>query len=237
VQELEPLTTQISFIAIGIAGILVFLFVLLSIVLKPTGELFKRLLFLGISLPIVVVTIYLASSTIYLNVTSLTKGPVHWHADFEIWDCGQKVNLVKPKGLSNRIGTPILHEHNDDRAHVEGVVFELKDVSLGKFFDVIDGDLDKDRITLPTDNGIVSLKNGDLCGSAPGILQVFVYQTKDKVFFQKKIEDPASFTLSPHGKVPPGDCIIIEFDEPKEKTDKLCNFYKIAKEQGKINGP
>src|SRR3989338_7665363 len=93
-------------------------------------EPLKWFLFLGISIPVVFVTFYAAGATVYQNHISETKGPVHWHADFEIWNCGEQVNLLDPTGLTNRIGTPLFHEHNDARIHVEGTLRAKEDVSL-----------------------------------------------------------------------------------------------------------
>ena len=122
-----------------IASIIVGVLILFAIYDKDRSEKTKIFLFLGIIIPIVLVTIYSAGSTIYLNIISETQGPVHWHADFEIWDCGQKIDLINPTGFSNRVGNPVFHEHGDDRIHVEGVVVEKKDVDLHSFFEVIGG--------------------------------------------------------------------------------------------------
>ena len=197
-------------------------------------EILKYFLFLTIVLLVLGITAYLVWSTISTNQTSVTGGPVHWHADFEIWNCGNKVDLIDPKGLSNKIGTPILHEHNDNRIHVEGPVIEYKDISLGEFFKVIGGRMTASSLVAPTNNGVVSLESGVICNGLPGELQVFVYQTSGSNFHQKKLADPASHILSPHPQVPPGDCIIIELDKPKEKTNKLCNFYQVSVEKGEL---
>ena len=142
-------TTSTNYIVIAavIAGILV----AFSIYCKERTEKVKMLLFWGIALPIMLATAYSAGSTIYLNMISETKGPVHWHADFGIWNCGKKIDLVDPKGFSNRIGTPVFHEHGDDRVHVEGVVVGLKDVDLHTFFDVVGGTVLKGDLSLRSD--------------------------------------------------------------------------------------
>lgn len=93
----------------------------------------------------------LTYNTIYLNVVSESKGPVHWHADIEFWACGSEVELRDPTGfLSNKIGTSTYHEHNDKRIHLEGVVVkEAEDASLGKFMEVTGGYLDGQGIGIP----------------------------------------------------------------------------------------
>ena len=119
-----------------VAGVIVTVFVLIALAYDhhQKNERMKWILFLGIVIPVLLATAYSAGTTIYLNRNSATGGPVHWHADFEIWKCGQKIDLLDPTGLSNRIGTPVFHEHGDDRIHVEGVVMNLEDVSLHHFF-------------------------------------------------------------------------------------------------------
>lgn len=242
VEEIQTLSQEVFFrntslIAIGIAASTAVFFVLISVLKKEASETLKKFLFTAIAIPIVLATFYLSGSTIYLNLSSATGGPVHWHADFEIWDCGKKLDLVDPTGLSNRVGTATFHEHGDNRIHVEGVVADPQDANLGNFFRFIGGELEDDRITVPTTEGFIHRDNRDECQGEEGFVQIFVYQTHDKVFQQKKLLDPKTYVISPHGNVPPGDCVILEFDLPKEKTDKLCEFYKLAQEEGKIHGP
>ncbi|MCM2325682.1 MAG: hypothetical protein NDI94_04410, partial [Candidatus Woesearchaeota archaeon] len=112
----------------------------------------------------ILITSYLVIATINLNLVSETKGPVHWHADFEIYNCGEKLDLIDPKGLSNKIGTPVFHEHNDDRMHVEGVVVEEEHVSLSEFIETIGGELTADSMKIETNDGVVVMNNGDICG-------------------------------------------------------------------------
>lgn len=91
------------------------------------------------------------------------------------------------------------------------------------------------HLTIPEDHGMTTYKDGDKCSDGTEVsMQVFVYQTNNGAFMQKKLEDPQNYVISPHSQVPPGDCIIIEFDLRKDKTNKLCNFYKVAKEKGEI---
>ena len=168
---------------------------------------------------VLAVTGYLVWSTISLNIRSVTKGPVHYHADFEIYNCGEKVDLADPTGWDNKVGTSLFHEHNDSRIHVEGPVLDYKDISLGQFFKVVDG--------LPLESGIE-------CNSYPGVVQVFVYKTEGNTFYQEKITDYANYVLSPYSSIPPGDCIIIELDREKDKTEHICNFYKIAIQKGEL---
>ncbi len=193
---------------------------------------------------IVSVTGYLSIATISLNMISETKGPVHWHADFEAYKCGEKLNLIDPKGLSNKIGTPVFHEHNDDRMHVEGVVVEKGHVSLGEFIETVGGKLEKGYFELPTNTGNVAARDFEYCDENEGMLQVFLYRvtnpdpTKKSGFIYElvKLEDYENYVLSPYFNVPPGDCIIIEFDKPKETTERICETYRIAIEKGELSG-
>jgi hypothetical protein len=206
---------------------------------KYLNEGLKKFLSSAICLVIAIPTLYMIVSTIYLNNVSVSKGPVHWHADIEVWACGKEVELQDPTGfLSNKIGTATLHEHNDKRIHLEGVVVHPEDASLGKFFQVIGGDLKSDSVIVPTNNGPVPYTNGSMCADgSEGQMQVFVYQTADDLYYtQKKLDDPASYLISPHSQVPPGDCIIVEFGPNKDKTDKLCRSYKVAQEIDKLKG-
>lgn len=238
--SLEENLKSTSVKLISLAAILATILVLIAVFYKKKTGKAKVILFLGISVPIMVATIYSTSSTIYLNTLSEAKGPVHWHADFEVWGCGNKVNLVDPEGISNRIGSPVLHEHNDDRVHVEGVVVNNKGVSLHNFFHVIGGILTNNFISVPTNEGIMEKRNKDTCNGREAKLQVFVYKVKnpDKVknwvYEQTKLINPEEHVLSPYSNVPPGDCIIIEFEQDKEKTDKICETYKVAIERGEL---
>ena len=156
-----------------------------------------------------------------------------------IWNCGQEVNLKDPTGgLTNRIGTTLLHEHNDKRIHVEGVVQHAEDASLGAFFNVIGGELTENSVIIPTNAGQLPLTNGSVCpDGAEGNVQVFVYQTDaDGFYSQKKIIDPQNYQISPFTTVPAGDCVIIEFGPEKDKTDHLCRSYEVAKETGQLKG-
>lgn len=201
-------------------------------------ESLKKYFFFGIIIPVILTSLFLAGSTIYLNQISETKGPVHWHADFEIYNCGQKVDLVDPTGFSNKIGTPTFHEHNDGRVHVEGVVLKMEDVSFNSFINVIGGKITDESLELPTTDGSLALTDGDNCSDGTiGEWNVFLYSVEGKNIAREKLSltELKEHILAPEGSVPPGDCIILEFSENKSKTEHLCNFYKTAIKQGKFN--
>lgn len=216
--------------SLGILSLLTFV----SILIKDKSELLKYILFGGMVCVIIGYTSYIVWSTISINTASVTKGPVHFHADYQIWNCGKKVNLIDPKGLDSKIGTPLFHEHNDERIHVEGPVLDFKDISLGQFFKVAGGQLSYDSMVVPTNEGQTKMENGEFCNGQKAQLQVFAYTTNDDIYTQQKLVDPMNYVLSKHSQVPPGDCIIIEFDAPKDKTEKICTFYEVAIKKGEL---
>jgi len=228
------------------ATVLIVLLILLTVYYHPKGkkkkERVKIFLFSSIVLVTTIATVWIAGGTIYLNFISETKGPIHWHADFELWKCGQELNLIDPSGLSNRIGTPVFHEHGDLRLHVEGVVVEKSHVDLDTFFRVIGGVLTTDYFAVPTNEGMVGMRNGDQCNGRRGVLQVFLYKvinpdpfmTKGFLYKQEKLDNFEEYVVSPYINMPPGDCLIFEFDEEKETTDKICESFKIAIDKGNL---
>ena len=235
---LEDIIRSNSIKIVFISTAVVIITVILTIILKNTSEGAKRILFATITIPIILTTIFMVGSTLFLNFKSISGGPVHWHASYEIWDCGNQIELLNPEGISNKVGSATLHEHNDNWIHLEGVVIEEDQASLGNYFKVVGGRLTDDGFELPTPDGFISRQNGDICSNGEeGNLQVFVYQTDGKVFTQKKLDNPARYIISPKGNIPPGDCIIVEFDtEEKDKTDRLCGQYKLQVLKGNLYG-
>ncbi len=207
---------------------------------KKELESIKKILFILIILVTVFVTAVIFYETVHSNINSWTHGPVHWHADFEVWKCDKKLDMIDPKGFANKVGTPVFHEHNDDRIHVEGDVMHPEDISMTSFFSVIGGKIDATSLTYPTIYGSVEMREGMLCNGKPAQLQVFVYKisnphnTKKWIMSQEKVADIEEYLLSPYTNVPPGDCIIIELEEEKEKTERICESYEIAMKKGEI---
>ncbi len=237
--SLHEIINDWVFRAVAVGGAVSVLACFLAILRKRKTEKEKRLLFFLISAPIIIVTLFLASSTIYLNVISESKGPVHWHADFEIWFCDEQMDVVDPSGISNRVGSSVFHEHGDDRIHVEGVLEDVSDASLQDFFRVIGGYMSDDSLTIPTESGLVAVKNGGLCNGESSVLQVFVYKTirTDEGLWKysvEKLSEPEGYVLSPFSSIPPGDCLIVEFSPESESTTHICETYSLAIEQGRI---
>lgn len=176
------------------------------------GDRGKKFLFYMIAVPALLATFYLAIATVYENVSSETGGPVHWHADFEVWACGEKLQIIESHGLENKVGDAEFHHHNDYRIHVEGVMKKKSEAGLGAFFKVIGGSLTKDTMTVPMKDGnLKTWKNGDLCqNGVAGKVKLFVKEWQSGQFFENpQIED---YVLKPYGTVPPGDYLLIKFE-------------------------
>jgi hypothetical protein len=233
--DLEEKIGSLSFDTIILSTVILLILTVISLLVKKISPIQKKVLFISISAITIIQTFFLAASTVYINSISYSKGPVHFHADFEIYNCGEKVDLLDPSGLSNKIGTATLHEHNDLRIHLEGVVVEESDQSLGKFFFVIGGHIDSNSLSVPTNEGQLELTNGTTCpDNSTGTINVFVYKIVNGYYIQEKLKEPEHYIYTPYSQVPPGDCIIIEFGEEKDTTDKLCTSYKVAEKIGKI---
>jgi len=215
--ELYPIT-QLQAAGYGSLAFGVLIAVILLFHKKMEG-MAKKIAYSLILIVVALVTLYLVIVTLHLNLISLTKGPVHWHADFEIWVCDKEIKLVEPKGLSNKQGTDLMHAHNDNRIHVEGVILDKKQASLGAFFYAVGGSLTNDGLKVSTDNGLFSFHDGDFCNEKPAKFYVFVNGNL--------IENPSPYEIAPYEKVPPGDGIKFIFTEkPIEEIDRYIKTDK-----------
>jgi hypothetical protein len=200
--------------------------ILISFILtigREMAEKNKKLFFWLIITPIILSSLFLAGFTVYENVVSVTGGPIHWHADYQVHACGERLDLINPKGLRNKIGSPLYHEHNDDRIHIEGTVGKLIEINLERYFKVIGGELDDNvgHLIYPTDEEVINYKDGDSCSDGSiGSLKVYVNG--------KRVDDYSDYVIYPDSFVPPGDCIIILFDgSDSETTDLICDSWAI----------
>ncbi len=158
-----------------ISSVIVAFFVVISLVFKKSLlDKHKKIIFALIALPIAFATLYLIGVTLALNAVSATGGPVHWHADNEVWGCGEKNHFIHSTGWENKVGEPLMHLHDDDRIHIEGVVIKMQDVELGEFFHSVEGSFNSDSITMPTTKGIKKWSNNDLCNDKTAWLYMFV---------------------------------------------------------------
>ncbi|MBI2105215.1 hypothetical protein HYT56_00075 [Candidatus Woesearchaeota archaeon] len=200
----------------------------------------KHIMFWLIIFLVSSITLIIVADTIYVTLKSETKGPVHWHADLQIWNCDNKLDIINPEGMANRVGTKLFHEHNDGRMHVEGVIRNIKDIDLHNFFNFVGGNLVETSFSILTNQGIIEAKDGELCNGEIGEVQIFLYKVinshprQKNRFVVEQLKVNENYVLSPYQDVPPGDCIIVEFDKRKEKTDKICDTYQLAIEQKKM---
>lgn len=203
--------------SIAITAVITILSFLFGKKLSHSG---KVLFFSLIAIPIILSSLYLGAHTVHKNLISETQGPVHWHVDYQVWTCGERLDLINPTGLSNKIGSPLFHEHDDDRVHIEGVVMNTQDVDVQSFFDVIGGSLTEDALSYPTTNGVVSVQEGvDTCDGEPANLKVYING--------EQRPDGTSHVPYPHALVPPGDCVVVEFSPgDSQTTDKLCESWQ-----------
>ena len=187
------------------------LLILYAVFKKKLREQTKLFLFWSIVVLVSLSTLYLVAHTFYYNIFSETNGPVHWHADFEIWICGEQQTLPSSPFPSNKVGTPLLHHHNDYRMHIEGTVFSWGDVTVGSFFDAIGGTLGQTYIGIPQEDGSLKYwQNDDYCGKKQGMLHLYVQKGDSEAW--EEVEDIPSYIISPYADVPPGDRLKIMFE-------------------------
>ncbi len=179
----------------------------------------RKFFFWLMVIPTVIASFYLAGSTTYENIHSQTKGPVHWHADYQVWACGERLDLVNPRFPKNKIGSPLLHEHNDDRIHIEGTVDQFSTISFSSYFSIIGGSLTSSKLSYPTEkDGLKTFTNGDSCGGEKATLKVYING--------KKTESFTDYVPYPSSYVPPGDCIIVLFDSSNSPTTShICDSW------------
>jgi len=228
---------DLSLLGLQLTGAWVAVLLLISLLWRKKTEFGKWVLYLGIAVPVLLATLFSALGTVYLNLASVTGGPVHWHADFRVFACGQELDLIDPTGLANRVGSPVFHEHGDGRIHVEGVVVSLEDAALHNFFSFVGGELHDDHFSFPTNEKLYEFSNGDLCeGEGVGTLQVFSWKTDEErgEFYQEKLTHFEDYVISPHSNIPPGDCLIFEFGKEKDETENICSFYEVARQKGEL---
>lgn len=171
--DLEETINRVSIVTVIVASVLLIILVIMAmkVVKNKKKKLWKAPIFLAIVIVVIGTTLTISGSTVYLNIKSATGGPIHWHADFEIWACGNELELRDPIGaLSNKIGTATYHEHDDKRMHLEGVPVSLpEDASLGKFMNVVGGSIGKDEMVVPlNDNKTFETDQGEEDGDGAG---------------------------------------------------------------------
>lgn len=121
------------------------------------------------------------------------------------------------------IGVPLNNDESEWYTQGEQTDGDPQDLSSAEVL--------KNYVKQSDNKSIVELKNGQRCGSGEaGELQVFVYKfnkTND-TYAQEKLAKPSSYIMSEDSSLgPPSDCVIVEFDVPKDRTDKLCEQYGV----------
>ena len=194
--------------------ILVLVLSIFSIFLQDKlSEQMKKAVFVIVVVTVGLTTIYAAATTVYLNVISESGGPVHWHSDFEIWVCKEKItNLKAAEFPSNKVGTAVLHHHDDYRMHVEGLVIKKEDASLAAFFKAINGSFTGESMTLELEgNKFTGIANGDKCSDGkPGKWRLYVKNYNSGEFEENP--ELEHYVLKPFFTVPPGDYLVLAFD-------------------------
>jgi len=251
--DLAKSVSDLSVAVVAAAAAMLMVLIVAAIVTRERWPKFKAPLFTLIVLVIAASTLTLSGASAYLSTSSPTGGPVRWSAEYQLWACGNQLELRDSKSLlTNHVGTPTLYEKNDSRIHFDGTPVNLpKDVSLGTFMQVVGGEISDDSLVVPLNDGasfvgtprspeqiqpnIATSKagsyarfiSGQACGDQTAYVQTFVYQRDagTNTYHQFKVQSPADYEMSHTADVPPGDCIIMEFAPPKDKTDHLCPGY------------
>lgn len=88
-------------------------------------------------------------------------------------------------------------------------------------------------ITNDQKGAVLALNNGEYCSGShekPAEVQVFVYSfdKATNTYAQRKLDSPAEYVMREESSLgPPSDCVIVEYDQPKTHTDKLCEQYGV----------
>ncbi len=134
---------------------------------KETKERKKSYMWIAITI-LVLIAFAAGVGWLYTHKTeTYTDREVHWHALVDITICGEHKDLPEVEEGEEFKGIHLLHTHDDNVMHIEGLVQKKEDIALGKFFDVMNIPFDKDKI--------MDKKNGDLCPDGrPGVLKMYV---------------------------------------------------------------
>jgi len=119
----------------------------------------------------------------------------------------------------NRIGKSDLHEHNDMRIHVEGTPPSLEAIELRAFFEALGGGTFTDSsFSVPTNEGMLSVRSGDLCNNKPGKLLLFVEGQEGMQRVWHIEPEMGEYIIAPYSNVPPGNRLKIVFTEHDANT-------------------
>jgi len=90
------------------------------------------------------------------KVEFYTKEAIHWHASYDVYICGKKVQVPEnlPSG-EHHLGLPLLHTHADGLIHIEGKIYKKEDITFGAYMDAIGVPFNTDMI--------MEYKNDGMC--------------------------------------------------------------------------
>ncbi|MBI4144795.1 hypothetical protein HY493_01155 [Candidatus Woesearchaeota archaeon] len=114
------------------------------------------------------------------GVTFPTNGPVHWHATVELNICGDLIDLPRIPPGQGHLGASLLHTHDDNIIHVEGVVQRPEDITVGRFFRSIGMDV--------TSESVGEYGKTLSCGGS-GQLTAYVNGEEDPDFLDHSVRD------------------------------------------------
>ena len=133
----------------------------------------KNNIWIGIIL-LILVTFAIGVGWLFTHKPEMyTSGDVHWHALIDITICGEHRDLPTAEESAKLahgqpyLGSSLMHSHDDNTIHIEGLVRKKEDITLGKFFDSIEMPFGEAQI--------LDYKNNDRCPNGkPGIWQMYV---------------------------------------------------------------
>lgn len=216
----------------------------------------KNLLMNSFILAILVPSFYTAGAFMHESQTSWSGGEIHWHADYEVLveQDGEleRLDLVDPSNycegymcqVNDRTGETEYHEHNDNRIHLEGIFKERKDATLSAFFKTFGGELTKDRLVYPTNDGKVEVEEngGNIkvlarkgvanqrhwCAIGGDLPTEDRCQSDDN---NEIVNSPSEYVVSPYQRGPTLDDIFVIYDS-KTTEEALEDLRDDGKYQG-----
>lgn len=243
-----------------VASIALFILILIASATRRGADQLKKVTFGLIGFVVVVASGIMTGATFYLNSKAEGGGPQKRTAGIELWACGVQLEIRNPDWtVSNKVGTPTLHEHDDQLIHLDGaVVYPEREATLGAFIRAIGGSVTSTSLQVPvaksvvenstdadavdpagalrvaaylgqdgTGGDAVTLPSTGTCDGQAARLQAYVLRTSGEGYTQEKISDIDSFQFKQANDAPPGDCIIVSFDRPSDRTDRRCaGFYE-----------
>jgi hypothetical protein len=162
------------------------------------------------------------------------------------------LTIQKPaKGMSTHIGTtPYFYNGDSQTLHYEGLPKSAQpSANVSSFMEAMGGSLTNQSFSLPIDtqsvqnnslnsqfigtdqNGkpFINVANGKSCKGSndQAVVQVFVFTINpfNNTYKQEKSSNPEQLTIGQESNPDRAQCIVVEFDTPKAKTEHLCQSY------------